>query len=314
MRATESSKRATRISLPLHTNKTRTPASRASWMEENMIRRTYLFVPGNRPDRFEKAWQSGAHAIILDLEDAVQGTQKDQARETVVSWLSPERPVYVRINGTGTPWFERDLEAVCLPGVLGVILPKAEFPEQVVQVAACLAGEARVLPLLETALGIWNARALAQAPRVERLAFGSVDFQLDTGITGEQEELLYARSRLVLASRIAGLLPPVDGVTMALDDMTRLRDDVARARRLGFGGKLCIHPRQVEIINRGFAPTEAEQAWARRVLEAAKATGAGALRLDGELIDRPVIERARSILAQADASGRTNEYLTNRFT
>ncbi len=101
---------------------------------------------------------------------------------------------------------------------------------------------------------------------------------------------------------------------MALDDITRLRDDVARARRLGFGGKLCIHPGQVEIINQGFAPTEAEQVWARRVLEAADATGAGALRLDGELIDRPVIERARSILAQADASGRTNEYLTNRST
>src|SRR5260370_31166783 len=234
---------------PLHTNKTRTPASCASWMEENMIRRTYLFVPGNRPDRFEKARQSGAHAVILDLEDAVRGTQKDQARETVASWLSPERPVYVRINGTSTPWFARDLAVVCLPGALGVILPKAEFPEQVVQVAACRAGEARVLPLLETALGIWNARVLAQAPRVERLSFGSVHFQLDTGITGEQEELLYARSRLVLASRIAALLPPVDGVTMALDDMTPVRDDVAHARLLGCGGKLCIHTRQVETIN-----------------------------------------------------------------
>src|SRR5258708_8915352 len=260
-------------------------------MEENMIRRTYPFVPGNRTDRFEKARQSGAHAVILDLEDAVQGTQKDLARETVVSWLSPERPVYVRINRTGTPCFERDLEAVSLPGVLGVILPKAEFPEQVVQVAACLAGGARALPLLETALGIWNARALAQAPRVERLAFGSGDFQLDTGITGEQEELLYARSRLVLDSRIAGLLPPVDGVTMALDDMTRLRDDVAHARRLGFGGKLCIHPRQVEIINRRFAPTEAEQAWARRGPGMGEAQGTGALPGEGELDDAPVIAK-----------------------
>jgi citrate lyase subunit beta/citryl-CoA lyase len=268
-----------------------------------MIRRTYLFVPGNRPDRFEKARQSGAHAIILDLEDAVQSTQKDLAREAVASWLEPARPVYVRINGTGTPWFERDLEVVCLPGVMGVILPKAERPEQVAEVGARLTGEARVLPLLETALGIWNARALAQAPRVERLAFGSVDFQLNTGITGEREELLYARSRLVLASRVASILPPVDGVTTALDDLTRLRDDVAYARRLGFGGKLCIHPRQVETINRGFAPTEAEQAWARRVLEAAAAPEAGALRLDGELIDRPVVGRARSILAQADSSG-----------
>ena len=282
-----------------------------------MIRRSYLFVPGNRPERFEKAWQSGADAVILDLEDAVQSAHKDLARQAVAAWLEPERPVYVRINGMGTPWFERDLEVAGIPGILGVVLPKAEQPEQVAQVAGLLVGEARVLPLLETALGVWNARALAQVPRVERLAFGSVDFQLDTGITGDQEELLYARSRLVLASRVASILPPVDSVTMALDDMTRLREDVARARRLGFGGKLCIHPRQVETINQGFAPTEAERAWARRVLEAAEATeatGAGALRLDGELIDRPVIERARSILAQADASKRTNEYMANHST
>jgi citrate lyase subunit beta/citryl-CoA lyase len=266
-----------------------------------MIRRTYLFVPGSRPDRFEKAWQSGAHAVILDLEDAVEDTQKDLARENVASWLSRERPVYVRINGTETPWFERDLEVVRMPGVLGIALPKAEHPEQIAQVAAYFTGEALVLPIIETALGVWNVRELAQAPRVERLAFGSIDFQLDTGITGEQEELLYARSRLVLASRITGLLPPIDGVTMALDDLVRLQDDVARARRLGFGGKLCIHPKQVDAINRGFAPTVSERAWARRILKAADASRAGALQLDGELVDRPVIERARSILAQADA-------------
>jgi len=277
-----------------------------------MICRSYLFVPGNRPDRFEKAWQSRADAVILDLEDAVQSAHKDLAREAVASWLSPARPVYVRINGAGTPWFERDLEVVGMPGVLGIALPKAELPEQVEQVAARLTSEARVLPLLETALGVWNAGTLAQTPRVERLAFGSVDFQLDTGITGDQEELLYARSRLVLASRIASILPPIDGVTMALDDLTRLRDDVVRARRLGFGGKLCIHPKQVETINRGFGSTEAERAWAGRILEAVEATGAGAFRLDGELIDRPVIERARSILTQVDSPGRTNEDMTNR--
>jgi citrate lyase subunit beta/citryl-CoA lyase len=188
-----------------------------------------------------------------------------------------------------------------MPGVLGIALPKAEHPEQIAQVAAYFTGEALVLPIIETALGVWNVRELAQAPRVERLAFGSIDFQLDTGITGEQEELLYARSRLVLASRITGLLPPIDGVTMALDDLVRLQDDVARARRLGFGGKLCIHPKQVDAINRGFAPTVSERAWARRILKAADASRAGALQLDGELVDRPVIERARSILAQADA-------------
>jgi citrate lyase subunit beta/citryl-CoA lyase len=135
---------------------------------------------------------------------------------------------------------------------------------------------------------------------VERLAFGSVDFQLDTGISGEYEELLYARSRLVLASRVASILPPVDGVTLALEDQARLQSDVTRARRLGFGGKLCIHPKQVETINQGFAPTEDEQAWARRILKAVEASGEGALRLHGELIDRPVMERARAILAQTE--------------
>src|SRR5437588_11256064 len=109
-----------------------------------MIYRSYLFVPGNRPDRFEKARQSGADAVILDLEDAVHSAHKDLAREAVASWLSPVRPVYVRINGTGTPWFERDLEAVGMPGVLGVILPNAELPVQVELVVACLTSEARV--------------------------------------------------------------------------------------------------------------------------------------------------------------------------
>jgi citrate lyase subunit beta/citryl-CoA lyase len=265
-----------------------------------MFRRSYLFVPGDRQDRFEKARQSGVDAVIIDLEDAVSSDHKDMAREMAAAWLSPSRPAYVRINATDTPWFELDLEVVGLPGVLGAVLPKAEQPEQVAQVAARLTGGGQVLPLVETALGVWQAGELAQAPRVERLAFGSVDFQLDTGISGENEELLYARSRLVLASRVASILPPVDGVTVALEDPARLRDDVARARRLGFGGKLCIHPRQVETVNQGFAPTPAEQAWARRILEAAPASGEGAFQLDGQLIDRPVIERARAILSQAE--------------
>jgi citrate lyase subunit beta/citryl-CoA lyase len=272
-----------------------------------MFRRSYLFVPGDRPDRFEKAWQSGADAVIIDLEDAVESAHKDVAREAAAAWVFPTRPAYVRINGTETPWFERDLEVVGLPGVLGVVLPKAEQPEQVAQVAARLTGGGWVLPLVETALSVWYVDALAQAPRVERLAFGSVDFQLDTGISGDYEELLYARSRLVLASRVASILPPVDGVTLALEDQARLRDDVARARRLGFGGKLCIHPKQVETINQGFAPTEAEQAWAKRILEAVPASGEGTFRLHGELIDRPVIERARAILAQVEEHGRTKE-------
>ncbi len=264
-----------------------------------MAGRSYLFVPGNRPDRFEKAWQAGADAVILDLEDAVPSEGKAEARGAVEAWLSPEHPVYVRVNGAGTAWFGADLEAIARPGLAGVVLPKAEDPDGIAEVAVRTPEEASLVPLLETALGVWNSRALAEAPRVERLAFGSIDFQLDTGIEGEDEELLYARSRMVLASRVAGLLPPLDGVTTALDDPDRLAADVERARRLGFGGKLCIHPRQIDAVNRGFTPDEAKIAWAKRVLEAAKASGTGAVRLGGEMIDRPVIERAKAILERS---------------
>jgi citrate lyase subunit beta / citryl-CoA lyase len=127
------------------------------------------------------------------------------------------------------------------------------------------------------------------------------------GISGDYEELLYARSRLVLASRVASILPPVDGVTLALEDQARLQSDVTRARRLGFGGKLCIHPKQVELINQGFAPTEDELAWARRILKAVEASGEGAFPLHGELIDRPVIERARAILTETERRERTDD-------
>ena len=146
--------------------------------------------------------------------------------------------------------------------------------------------------------------ALASAPGVARLAFGSVDFQLDLGLDGEREELLMARSQLVLVSRVAGLLPPVDGVTMALDEMDALSRDVAYARRLGFGGKLCVHPRQVAVINDGFLPTATEVASARRVVAAAAAAEDNACRVDGKLVDRPVIDRARAILRTADSKAR----------
>ncbi len=261
-----------------------------------MFARSYLFVPGTRPDRFEKALRSGADAVILDLEDAVSVAEKDEAREAISAWLSPEHPAYVRVNGASTEWFRDDLGAIARPGLSGVLLPKAEEPAQISEAASLLTDEATIVPILETGLGIWEARTLAAARRVERLAFGALDFALDVGIHGEGEELLYARSRLVLASRVAGIPPPLDGVTAALDDPDRLAADVDRARRLGFGGKLCIHPRQVGAVNRGFSPSEAEVSWARRVVEAAETAGTGALRVDGEMVDRPVLERARSVL------------------
>ena len=262
-----------------------------------MASRSYLFVPGNRPDRFQKAWEAGADAVIVDLEDAVPAEQKAGARQTISGWLSPNHPVYVRVNGPATPWFQHDVEAVARPGLAGIVLPKTEDPKQVAGLGSFVGSAGKVIPLIETARGLWEARGIAEALRVERLAFGAIDFQLDTGIDGEDEELLYARSQLVLASRVASVLPPIDGITSTLDDVDRLRRDVERARRLGFGGKLCIHPRQVQDVNRGFSPTETEIAWARRVLEAADLSG-GASRVDGEMIDRPLLERAKRIVEQ----------------
>jgi citrate lyase subunit beta/citryl-CoA lyase len=248
--------------------------------------RSYLFVPGNRPERFAKAYSSGADAVIIDLEDAVPPNEKLAARANAAAWVSPEHPVFIRINGAD------DLAVCGLPGVAGIVLPKAERVEDIRQI------DKPVLPIIETARGFWNVSALAQAPNVQRLMFGSIDFQLDMGIHGEGEELLYFRSQLVLVSRIASLPAPVDGVTTAFDSPDAARADTQRARRLGFGGKLCIHPRQVPIVNQCFGPTREEEAWARRVVEATATAGGAAISLDGEMIDRPVLARALELLKQ----------------
>jgi citrate lyase subunit beta/citryl-CoA lyase len=263
------------------------------------IARTYLFAPGSRPERFGKALEAGADAVILDLEDAVGPGDKAAARDAVAGWLSPQRPVLVRINGSDTAWFEDDLAVCALPGVAGVVLPKAERPEQVAAVAARAGAGVPVLPLIETAAGIWNAHAVATAPGVQRLLFGSIDFQVDLGIDGEGEELLHFRSQLVLVSRVAGLLAPVDGVCTAIDDPARIREETQRARRLGFGAKLCIHPKQVAPVAECYRPTPEQVEWARRVVAADAASGGAAVALDGKMIDRPVLLKAREILAGA---------------
>ena len=256
--------------------------------------RSLLFVPGSRPDRFEKALAAGANAVIIDLEDAVAPADKERAREDVSAWLAPHRAVMVRINGADTAWFRDDLALCCRPGVAAVMLPKAERAEDVAAVRG--AGAATVLPLIESAAGMAALTAIAAAPGVQRLVFGSIDFQVDLGMRDAlEDELLFFRSQLVLASRLAGLQAPVDGVSTAIDDVDQLRDDVLRARRLGFGGKLCIHPRQVASVNHHFAPSAAERAWAQRVLEAAAASGGAAIAVDGKMVDKPVILRAQAI-------------------
>lgn len=266
-----------------------------------MSEKAFLFVPGNRPERFDKACAAGADAVILDLEDAVAPAGKDSARDAVRRWLEGGR-AWLRVNGTDTPWHDADVALLGMSGVLGVLLPKAERADELRALRATMRADMPLVPLVETALGLWNARELASVAGVQRLAFGSVDFQVDLSIQGDGEELLFARSQLVLASRVAGVLPPVDGVTVAIDDDGVLQADVVRARRLGFGGKLCIHPRQVQAIKAGFRPAAVDLEWARRVIEAAGAAAHDAVRLDGKLVDKPVIDRARALLREAAAA------------
>ena len=265
---------------------------------QSPVARSYLFVPANRPERFDKALSSGADAVIVDLEDAVPNAEKIQARRALASWLSPAKRVFVRINNADTAWFADDLD-VCRAGGVGVVLPKAERVEHIARVAERLGPDKLVIPLLETALGLYDAVAIARAPQVQRLAFGSIDFQVDLGIKGEHEELLYFRSRIVLASRLGRLQAPVDGVTTALDDPQQLQEDAQRARRLGFGAKLCIHPKQLAPVHECFSPSIDEIAWARRVLDAAEVAKGAAVALDGKMVDKPVILKAQEIIASA---------------
>lgn len=269
-------------------------------MAAALLPRSYLFVPGNRPERFDKALAAGADAVIVDLEDAVPAAEKDAARAAVASWLSPARPVLVRVNAMDTAHFRADLGLCRHAGVAGIVLPKAEQLDDPGLLAVLDATTKPLLPLIETARGLWDAPAIARTPRVQRLLFGSIDFQVDLGIRGDDgDQLLFFRSQLVWVSRVAGLGPPVDGVTTAIDDAALVRADTARAHRLGFGGKLCIHPRQLAPVHAGFGPDAEETAWANRVLTAAAAAGGAAVAVDGRMVDRPVIRRAEEIVAEA---------------
>jgi len=261
--------------------------------------RSWLFTPGDRPDRFGGGAALGADVTILDLEDAVAPDHKAQARTAVADYLAGTGRAWVRVNGTDTAEWADDLAALAaadLAELVGVVLPKCETAEQLAATAARLPAGTPILALVETALGIEHATELATAPATTRLAFGSVDFCRDTGIAGAATALLYARSRLVIASAAAGRPGPVDGPTVALDDLELLDTELAHAAALGFSGRFCLHPRQVRPTNRAFSPSAEELAWARRVIDLAGDSGGAAVRVDGEMIDRPRLAAARHVL------------------
>ena len=268
-----------------------------------MLPRTYLFVPGDRPERFSKALASGADAVVLDLEDAVLPAAKDAARAEVAAFLLANRPcadrVVVRINDEGSDHFVGDLKLLATCGAMAVMLPKAERIQTIERLLGACPGIA-VLPLVESARGMLGAQALAGAAGVQRLVFGTIDYALDLDLGQDPAALDAGHAHLALVSRAAGIAAPVAGVSTAIDDEAALRADLARARTLGFNAKLCIHPRQVAPIHAALAPSADELAWAQRVLQAADAAS-GAVQLDGKMIDKPVIERARRIVARASS-------------
>ncbi len=266
--------------------------------------RSLLFVPGDRPDRFAKAAASGAHCVLLDLEDAVAPDRKVAARAAVSAYLMQGAMAMVRVNGCDSPWHDEDMVMLAQHPAAGVMLPKSE-PESVAAVAARIGQGREYYALVETVAGILGLRAMAATPGLTRLAFGNVDFGLDAGINpgAEETELAAVRTAIVLESRFARLSAPVDGVSLAVDDANLLQSQAARSRRGGFGGKLCIHPRQVGVVNAVFQPTASELHWAREVLAAFEASGGAVVARGGQMIDRPVVERARRILADAAALG-----------
>ncbi|TRM50834.1 CoA ester lyase [Achromobacter sp. LC458] len=265
--------------------------------------RSALFVPASRAERIPKALAAGADTVIVDLEDAVEHLAKASAREALCDFLGTHRDarLWVRINDASTSWHDDDLKA-CRgrPNIAGILLPKAETLAQVRHVAQT---GLPVIPLIETARGLLNASEVAATPGVARLAFGSLDYALDMGLTpdtpGAETVLDQARVQVLLHNRAAGLAPALDGVFPGVQDTAGLAAAAARAQQMGFGGMLCIHPAQVPVIHAAFVPAREELAWARRVVAAHRETAAGTFMLDGKMVDAPVIARARLVLAQA---------------
>lgn len=237
--------------------------------------------------------------MIIDLEDAVVDDAKAQARAAAVGWIAGGGRAVVRINADPDR-AHQDLTALSavarIPGLAAIMVPKAEEPGQIVQVVDSL-GDVPVIALIETATGIAQARDLARVPGVLRLAIGSLDLAVDMSIDEDSHAMAAARWEIVLASRLAGLPAPLDTVTPVIGDGTAAGEAAARARANGFSGKLCIHPAQVASVNAAFVPSTTEIDWARRVVEAAEASAV--TRIDGAMIDKPVIDRARQLLADA---------------
>jgi len=280
--------------------------------------RSWLFSPASHARRLEKTRAVSTDAVIVDLEDAVAASEKIGARSAAAAYVREargERKAYIRINDLSTIWAFGDLESACVAGLDGIVIPKVESARDLFIADYLIAsyererglapGSIDLMPILETAAGAENASEIARAvPRVRRLAFGGGDFTNDTGTAWTLDNPLTAhvRAQIAIASRAAGLDPPIDTVWPALDDEGGLQAECTTARAMGYQGKMAIHPNQVNAINAAFSPSATEVASAERIVaafDAAERAGSSALVLEGRFIDYPVVHRARSVLASA---------------
>ncbi|UQS23886.1 CoA ester lyase [Amycolatopsis thermalba] len=266
---------------------------------------TLLYVPADRPDRVAKALDSAADVVLVDLEDAVAPSRKDEARAHAVRLLSEPlgRRVQVRINHASTPWHAADLAALAgLPAEVGARIPKVESPEEIRALAGALPGR-ELHPLIESALGVERALEIATAsPQVASIGLGEADLRSDLGVTDEAG-LAWARSRVVVAARAARLVPPVMSAYTNVRDLDGLAASCRAGRALGFRGRTAIHPAQLDTIRAAFLPSAQEVSRAREVLsrlDDATAAGVGAIALtDGTFLDVAMLEQARTVLALA---------------
>jgi citrate lyase subunit beta/citryl-CoA lyase len=296
------------------THKQKAPASDPN----ARIIRSFLFTPANHPRRVEKSFLSGADAVILDLEDACAIVDKVSSRAVVVDALKGPRPClgYVRVNAVDTQWCLRDIEAIVGPWLDGIVIPKIESPEELFLADWLLAqiererglpvGQIDLMPLVETGKGIEALLDIATLPsRVNRISFGAGDYTRDMGMkwSPDEAELAYARGRLVQASRVAGLQPPIDTVHIDLADEASFAQSVVTGVKFGFQGKLLIHPKQVELTNASYAPSAAEIERAKKIVaafEAAEKAGLASIQVDGYFIDYPIVEKAVRVLSLAE--------------
>lgn len=279
------------------------------------ILRSMLFTPGDHARRVEKALTIGADAVILDLEDAVAAAEKPVARTAVVEALAKPRRclLYVRVNGLATQWCYRDLVEVVRPGLDGILLPKAECAADVKTIDWLLGelersrgierGTIDIIPIIETGKGLAAIQEICLAGgRLRRVVFGAADFTLDMNMqwTRDESELAHARAAIVLASRVAGIEPPLDTVWARLQDQGGLRASAQISFNMGFQGRMCIHPDQIPVVHEIFTPSDEELARAQKIVaafEEAERVGLASIRVDGQFVDYPIVEKARRTVA-----------------